>query len=118
MPCSTSQGQELREVIRKVTKGVMTPPVMPERCSNNCTLNADGSLLCNAAAHEVVEVDGFVFKRKRRTLPGDSAGCAEPAKRAREDDNLSVTCSSGEASVQPPAGPAPHTEVLCSLRHD
>ena len=55
------------------------------------------------AVHEVVEVDGFVFKRKRRTILGESAG-AEPAKRPREEH--SGACTSGEPSVQAPAAAA------------
>ena len=55
-------------------------------------------------AHEVVEVDGFVFKRKRRVPPGKSDNLAPPdsaAKRARVDSRGGSEHADSDASVHP-----------------
>ncbi|EIE18278.1 hypothetical protein COCSUDRAFT_60470 [Coccomyxa subellipsoidea C-169] len=60
------------------------------------------------SAHEVVEVDGFLFKRKRRVPLGESANVPASAKKAKTQQKPEEGQMLEEDSVQPgPKGPAP-----------
>jgi hypothetical protein len=55
------QGQE---VVKKVSKG--KPCILNVICA--CPLPVEITWCCLCSGHEVVEVDGFVFKRRRKTM--------------------------------------------------
>lgn len=83
-----------------------------ECCVKRCLTKTCGFL----TAHEVVEVDGFVFKRKRRVPPGESDNLASDstAKRARVDSEH----PDSDASVHPVAeAPATQTNLASTLSH-
>ncbi len=70
------------------------------------------TILCNPAtpvpllvfpAHEIVEVEGFLFKRKRRIPLGESDNVQASAKKARSQENVDAVQSEEGGSVQ--AGP-------------
>ena len=79
-----------------------------------CVSHKRPTALCRSAVHEVVEVDGFIFRRKRRTTLAESAG-AEPAKRPREERRS--VCTSGEPSVQAPAPAAALADAYPQVGH-
>ena len=93
-----------QEVIKRVTKGarLAADPASPPAAAASALqpyyqqrMLVDTTLVrCVRAAHEVVEVDGFVFKRKRST-----AAAAPPAEPA--------TTAASDPSVQPPAPTPP-----------
>lgn len=101
-----------QEVIKRVTKGacLAADPASPPAAAasvlqpgNKQHMLVDTTLVrCVCAAHEVVEVDGFVFKRKRSTAA--AAPPAQPAAAAASDPSVQPL-----APTPPPAavGAAP-----------
>ena len=108
-------------MVRRVTKGNHLKFIAP--MSSYASSFDDIKLLLNAVqralhcaltAHEVMEVDGFLFKRKRRVPLGESANVLASAKKAKTQQKVvDGQIVEEEDSVQ--AGPKRAADNMHSL---